>query len=301
MAKKDIIMTTREAVFIFWVIIPILGSLILNAALGSVGTGTPSMGIIGGDDFVSVLENDTSIRVTVFSSEKDLREAVLLGEYDSGLIVPSEAEFLEGKIPKLLISGESLLNERITIGAALLGAFREFSGAEDLVTYETILIGEEEFSLQTRITPTFLIVAAIVGGLIISMSLIEEREKKTLYAVMVTPITPLEVILAKSLYGLFLGLVLGILILILNNSFGGELYLVMVFLILGILFSVGIGLMAGVVMDNITDLLARMKIFNIFLWFPAIVILFPQIPQWIGKIFPTYYFVHPILLITQKG
>ncbi|MFQ6089375.1 MAG: hypothetical protein ACE5K0_10805, partial [Candidatus Methanofastidiosia archaeon] len=97
MAKKDIVMTTREAIFIYMIMMPILGSLILNAALGSVGTGTPSMGIIGGDDFVSVLEKDPSIRVTVFSSEKDLRKAVLEGELDAGLIVPSEAEFLEGK------------------------------------------------------------------------------------------------------------------------------------------------------------------------------------------------------------
>ncbi|MFQ6089318.1 MAG: ABC transporter permease, partial [Candidatus Methanofastidiosia archaeon] len=222
-------------------------------------------------------------------------------ELDAGLIVPSEAEFLEGKTPILLISGESLLNERITIGAALLGAFREFSGTEELVTFETRLIGEEKFSLQVRLIPFLLIVAAMIGGLIISMSLIEEREKKTLNAVMVTPITPFEVILAKSLYGLFLGLVLGILILVFNSSLTGELYLVMIFLILGILFSVGIGLMAGVLMDNITDLIARMKIFNLFLQFPALVILFPQIPQWIGKFFPTYYFIDPILAITQKG
>jgi ABC-2 type transport system permease protein len=85
----------------------------------------------------------------------------------------------------------------------------------------------------------------------------------------------------------------------LNNSLTSA--LVLVSLVLGVGFTVGLGLMAGVVMDNITDLIARMKLFNIFLQFPALVILFPQIPQWVAKLFPTYYFVNPILEITQRG
>jgi ABC-2 type transport system permease protein len=58
--------------------------------------------------------------------------------------------------------------------------------------------------------------------------------------------------------------------------------------------------MAGVVMDNITDLITRMKIFGVILYFPALIIMFPQIPQWLGKFFPTYYFIDPIFSITQK-
>ena len=48
-------------------------------------------------------------------------------------------------------------------------------------------------------------------------------------------------------------------------------------------------------------MVARMKIFNLVLLFSVFIIFFPQIPQWIGKFFPTYYFIHPILTITQDG
>jgi ABC-2 type transport system permease protein len=109
----------------------------------------------------------------------------------------------------------------------------------------------------------------------------------------------MEIIVAKALFGLFLGMVMGMLILVLNNALSDA--LVVVFLLFGVLFTVGLGLIAGVIMDNITDLVARMKLFNIFLQLPALVILFPQIPQWIGMLFPTYYFIDPILSITQYG
>lgn len=297
MVKKDVVLTTRQSFFVLMIVMPILLTLVLNTALGSVGTKTPTLGVYGEGELVDLLEQKPTIKVITVSSEEDLREAVLQGEYDAGLIIPPE----KGDPLYLMISGRSLLNDRLTIGATLLYTYREHAHTEALATFETRVIGEEEFSLSARFIPFFLVFATVIGGFIISSSLIEEREMRTLNAVLVTPITPLEVVVAKSVYGLFLGLVLGLLILVLNSSLTGEIYLILLFLVLGTLFAVGLGLMAGVIMKNITDLVARMKLFNLFFMFPAFVILFPQIPQWLGYFFPTYYFIDPIFSITQKG
>lgn len=297
MTRKDIVLTTRESFFLFMVISPIVVTIVLNAALGSADAPRATLAVFGGDELVSMLEEEPSLKIIRVSSEEDLYDKVLEGEYDAGLVFPEQPR----GSPELYISGKSLMNDRLTIGATLIEVFRKMTGTEDIVTFETKISGTEEFSWKVRLIPFLLIIATVVGGLIISSSLIEEREVKTLNAVLVTPITPLEVILAKSLYGLFLGLILGVLILVLNSSFSGGIFLVLFFLVLGTLFTVGLGLMAGVIMENITDLIARMKLFNLFLMLPAMIILFPQIPQWIGKFFPTFYFIDPILSITQKG
>jgi len=293
MAKKDVVIITRETFFLYMVTMPIIMSLVLTAALGSVGTARPTLAIYGEGELVSILEEEPSLNVTIFSSEEDLREAVLEGEYDGGLLV--------SPAPKLLISGKSLSNERVTIGATLANAFREVSGKEETILFETKVIGTDKDPWKVRLVPFLTIFAVVVAGMIISASLIEEREKKTLNAVLVTPITPLEVIMAKALFGLFLGLILGTIILVLNGALTSGFLLVTLFLILGTTFTVALGLMAGVVMDNITDLITRIKIFGVILYFPALVIMFPQIPQWLGKFFPTYYFIDPIFSITQKG
>lgn len=293
MAKKDVVTITRESFFLFMVVMPIIASLVLTAVLGSVGTARPTLAVYGEGELTSILEEEPSLNVTVFSSEESLREAVLRGEYDGGLLV--------SPTPKLLISGKSLLNERVAIGATLENAFREVSGEEETILFETKEIGADVYPWKVRFVPFLVIIAAMVAGMIISASLIEEREKKTLNAVLVTPITPLEVITAKALFGLFLGLILGTIILVLNGALTGGFLLIMLFLVLGTTFTVGIGLMAGVMMDNITDLITRVKTFGVILYFPAVVIMFPQIPQWIGKFFPTYYFIDPIFSITQKG
>ncbi|MBU7032252.1 MAG: ABC transporter permease [Theionarchaea archaeon] len=299
MTRKDIVLTIRESFFLFMVIMPILMTLVLNVALGSMGSATPSLGVLGEGEIVDILQEESSIEVSTVSSEEDLRKAVLENEYDAGLIMPADTD--KGALPTLLISGKSLLNERLTVGATLIEAYRESAHIDNLATIETKLIGTEEFSLKQRFIPFILVLAAQIAALIISASLIEEREFKTLNAVLVTPITPMEVIVSKSFYGMFLGLILGILILVLNSSFTGSIPLILLFLILGMFFAMGIGLMAGVVMKDITDLISRMKLLGFFFMLPALVMLFPQIPQWLGKLFPTYYFIHPLLIITQRG
>ncbi len=296
MVRKDIVLTTRESFFVLLVVMPILMTVVLNAALGTVGEETPVLGVYG-DGLVELLEEEPSIEVVTVPSLEYLREKVAEGEYDAGLVLPGPGG--EGEA-RLLISGKSLLSERLTIGATLMNVYRKSVNAQERAVYEIRVIGGGEFSLKVRLIPFLLIVATAIGGFIISSSLIEEREMKTLNAVLVTPITYSEVILAKTVYGLFLGLVLGVLILVLNSSFRGGM-IVLFFLFLGTLFTVGLGLIAGAVMKNITDLIARIKIFNLFLMFPAFVVLFPQIPQWLGYFFPTYYYIDPILEVTQKG
>ena len=62
-----------------------------------------------------------------------------------------------------------------------------------------------------------------------------------------------------------------------------------------------IGLLCGTLIKDITTLFAVWKTAGIFLFGPALIYMFPQIPQWIGKIFPTYYLLQPIVEISQSG
>lgn len=44
-----------------------------------------------------------------------------------------------------------------------------------------------------------------------------------------------------------------------------------------------------------------MKALNIFIIAPAFFVIFPSWPQWIAKIFPTYYIANPIFRISIYG
>jgi ABC-2 type transport system permease protein len=57
----------------------------------------------------------------------------------------------------------------------------------------------------------------------------------------------------------------------------------------------------GVIAKSMDALFAINKAIGILYYAPAIVWLFPGIPQWIGRIFPTYYMVGPVVEISQRG
>jgi ABC-2 type transport system permease protein len=47
--------------------------------------------------------------------------------------------------------------------------------------------------------------------------------------------------------------------------------------------------------------IAVVKALGILLYAPGILALIPQVPEWVAKIFPTYYMVDPVIQISQKG
>jgi ABC-2 type transport system permease protein len=54
-------------------------------------------------------------------------------------------------------------------------------------------------------------------------------------------------------------------------------------------------------LKDINSLFATMKAGGLLLYAPAIIQLFPGIPQWLARIFPTYYVINPVMEITQRG
>jgi ABC-2 type transport system permease protein len=118
---------------------------------------------------------------------------------------------------------------------------------------------------------------------------------------MITPSTLSEVFLAKGLLGILLSVLMGFLILVLNQAFVSQRLLLIVVLALGATMAASFGVLLGALTKDITTLFATIKGIGLLLYAPAIVYMFPTLPQWIARIFPTYYFTAPVIEIVQNG
>jgi len=118
---------------------------------------------------------------------------------------------------------------------------------------------------------------------------VDEKQKRTIEAVLATPATQSDIFISKGLMGIMVSIVMGIAVLILNHAFNAQLGLIILILLL------------GAFIKDTASLFSAIKGLGIILYGPGIVYIFPQIPQWIGKFFPTYYVINPIMEITQKG
>jgi ABC-2 type transport system permease protein len=132
-------------------------------------------------------------------------------------------------------------------------------------------------------------------------SLATEKEKRTLPALAVTPVSLNDIFLAKGLLGFILSVFMGILILILNQAFGSEPLLFTLILVLGAIMAAELGMLLGAFVKDFATLFTIWKTAGIILFAPVFVFLFPEIPEWVGKIFPTYYILQPIVELSQLG
>ena len=64
--------------------------------------------------------------------------------------------------------------------------------------------------------------------------------------------------------------------------------------------AVTFGVLMGALIKDINTLFAIIKAIGILLYAPAFIYIFPGIPQWIGKLFPTYYMIGPIMDVSQQ-
>jgi ABC-2 type transport system permease protein len=56
--------------------------------------------------------------------------------------------------------------------------------------------------------------------------------------------------------------------------------------------------MLGTLINDMNTLFAVWKFGGLFLFGPAIIYMFPELPQWLNYIFPTYYVTGPIMDIS---
>ncbi len=306
---KDFKYGSKSFVFIMAIVAPVLISLVLTLVFGTFFSQTAKLGITDAGDsrLVDLMSASDSVQTHTYASTGDLKRAVEAGAVDMGLTVPQgfDEEVSRGTTIVLpaYVWGESLAKNRGILLAAVNSAVRHLAGQEVPVHIETTTLGDtQSVPWSDRLLPFVLLYAVTIGGIMVPASLlVDEKQKRTLTALAITPTTLGDILAAKGLMGVILAMVMSIVILLMNQAFGVQPGLLMIVLGLGAVLAALFGLVLGLLVKDINTLFATIKAVGLLLYAPVIIYMFPQIPQWIGKIFPTYYIVQPVVDISQRG
>jgi len=308
--EKDISQGSRSFIFIFVVLTPFIYTLVFNVMFGGFTKEQPVLGIVDLDDskIPEAALGIDSWKVKEYRKQVDLLRALESGAIDGGVVLePDIDELIEsGGLVHLTLqfSGRSLASHRLIIQSSLLAVIEELSQEAAPVDVDVAIVGEgRELSARDRFTPLIILVVIMVGGFsLTSMGIVEERELKTYTAISVTPASLGDFLFAKALLGFIMSVLCTLITLVLNGVVTWR-YIsgVMPFVLLGGIFAVELGLLLGTLTKSTMELLAAIKGMGALLFAPALVMLFPSLPQWISKIFPTYYIIDPIVKLTMMG
>jgi ABC-2 type transport system permease protein len=306
--KNEVWHGSKDAILVMAVVMPVLLALFVNLAFGNIFTDRAKLGIYdeGSSRLPVLLGSTDSIRLKVYYNEKDLKTAAANGAIDIGIVLPAnfDATLSSGTVKlKAYVWGESLAKNRTIVPVVLADAIHEETGATLPVDIETVALGDESsVPWSDRLLPLTVLMAIFFGGMMIpASSLIKEKQRRTLEALNVTPATVTDIFTAKGILGAVLATVMGVLTLAISTSFGSSPVLLVSVLGLGAILAAEIGLLVGAYIRDMNTLFALWKFGGILLFGPAIIFMFPQIPSWIGYIFPTYYVVRPVVDISVSG
>ena len=311
---KEVRLGATNFMTIYVLVMPVTISLLVALVFGDLLAQTPRLGLYDAGGNGSVTQSllvHPSINTTLYNSEEALKRAVERGSEEVGLSFPAGFnEALESDSAEVDFTtyrwGEAGVRNLLLLESAVGRAMTEAVGsgidqlpigvnAEQLGSANTL-------TWSQRLLPLFLIIAIVLGGLFIpASSLIEERQKRTLVALTTTPTSLLDVYLSKTLTGFIVSGVMGVIILLLNSAFAGQILLLLLVIALGGLMSSVFGIILGSVSKDMDTFMGIIKAVGILLYAPGIVKLFPGAPQWIGQIFPTYYVMNPLLEVSQNG
>lgn len=294
---------------VFAILMPLILSLIVTVVFGTLFAEEPKLAVLDEGDTVLVerIEDLDFIDSNAYDDADELRDAVERGTADVGIVFPAsfDDQLASGETIQLTtyIWGQSEAQDRTVVANTLSDLVRDQVGGGVPLEITTVDLGDsDEIPWEDRLLPLIVLVAVVIGGVLVpAASLVDEKEKHTLTALNVTPTALGEVFLAKGIMGAVLSLGMGILVLVINQAFGAEPVLLVVVLALGAMMAALFGILLGSLTKDTNTLFATIKSLGIVLYAPAFLYLFPEIPAWVSRVFPTFYIMNPIIEISQNG
>ena len=225
--------------------------------------------------------------------------------YDVGLTVPANFEglLLTGSQPQigLYFNGNNLTTQNsLLIQTAITNYARQVAHPQPPVAISMSMINPPSTTNLGDLMRNFygaatLLTSLIVGSSLMPSLLIEEKEKKTMRMLMVTPASFTDVILGKLLVGLGYQLLLSLIALAIVGGLTGLIPLVLLYTLLGSCLSLAIGLLLGGAFQTgatagaIGGMLSFIYVIPAIFSGPMAASFGNNLIVQIVKIFPTYY------------
>ncbi|MEA2009625.1 MAG: ABC transporter permease [Actinomycetota bacterium] len=306
---RELRLSPRSPLVFFAIAMPLIITFLVSSVFGSLFDTSPRLGIVDlGESQVTAAALDLDgVDTTIASNVDTLKQQVEAHDLDAGLVLPAgfDGAVTRGELPDLefYVSGESLASTRIILAVTTLDLVRSLEGSEPPVTVVVTPVGDENYvPISDRFLPLMVIYAVMIAALFLpAASLVDEREKRTLDAVLVTPTNMSEVLLGKGTFAVVLAVILGFVTLALNGALAGQPAVMILILLIGSVMLALMGLALGLWARDVTTMYTAIKGGGFLIFLPVIFTLFPGLPQWIPKLVPTYYFLQPIYDIAIFG
>lgn len=306
-ARKDIVDAVKNMNILFTLIVPIGLSLIMGLLFPSQVTETNLKVIVydaGNSQLVASLREMKLEGVEIISaSSADMIAAEVQQKGIGGFAVPADfdAAIAAGEHPQLTVylNEKNSQSDLALFQQVLQAQIWRYAGESPVqVSYSQIAAPDAANSplktnnIQQYMLGIFLVIGiAMAGVFVVPTLMVEEKEKHTLDALLVSPASPTEIVFGKALVGLFYCAVEAVILLVMNDGLVGNAGFTIAAVVLGSLFAVGLGLFIGSRFRTMHQVNTTAGLLQLLMMFPGWlgIMALPAGLMAFVKLIPTYY------------
>ncbi len=305
-AQKDIVDAIKNMYILFSLILPVGMALLLGFLMPS-QKDIENMPIVvydpEGSRLVASLEKLSNVNI-IRAASADTVASEVDQKGVGGFAIPAgfDAAVDAGQRPELTIylnnkrgggmtsSFQSLLYDQIWRLRGDLPVKLNYYGLSPMAASEDVPQGN--VNLDQYLLGMFLVIGlAMAGVFVVPTLIVEEKEKHTLEALLVSPASTAEVVAGKALVGLFYCLVESGILILLSKGWVGNWPFTLVALLLGSLFVVALGLFLGSLFRTTHQVNTWSSILMLVLMMPSwlTILGLPAVLATLFRLIPTYY------------
>jgi len=256
LCKKDIVDMSRNGVVVFLFLIPISLSWVYGTLITSDGLKPPAVVLFdeGTSAFADFVRDSEVFEIVAPpASWAEAQELVRRGEVRGAILLPAgfDATLNSQHPPEIALYLDA--SKRVAaavIQEGLAGLLRAYVGQDLPAVIKTQQV--RGITARHANVPTWITIAILLAGInMVPTLLLEEKDKKTLDAILVTMTSRSEIVLGKCLVGFVMALIMALVIMILNRGFMGNLPSLFAVLALGAVGFVFAGLLIGGLAKNV--------------------------------------------------
>ncbi len=310
--RKDVVDAIRHRYLLTALVTQLLVALLFRVMLPG-GDGRTVLKVVvhetGSSALVAELRKTPQIGVIEAASADAMPSEVGRSKAVGGLVVPAnfDADLAAGKQPQLTvyINNERTVFEQAAFRRMLDPMVRSIAKQPEPANLVWLDVGESKEEgirgatrLDQMLLPLLLLLAfGMTGAFVVPLLIVEEKEKRTLDFLLSSPASLNEIIMGKALTGAVYTVLIAGLLVAINRHLIQDWPLMLLTMLLGLVFVVGVGLVIGSLLNNTMQV-------NTWASLVLIVLLVPSFPSigfsgWFDKamrVVPTYYLTEALKL-----
>ncbi|MFC1872809.1 ABC transporter permease [Chloroflexota bacterium] len=249
--KRDFLSSRRDALALYIMVIPLLLAVGITLFAPGLNDTTVKLAMLKSDDTAHIEYMEQFSKVELFSTVDELERRVEKRD-DTVAIAPI------GHSYEIIFQGNE--SETVEEYAVQLNTLYELGATEEETTAQLISFGRTVPPLKTMLVVMLISMTVMLAGMLIAMSIVEEKAENTINAINVTPISQTGFVVGKSLLGGGVAM-LGIIGAILITGFYDINWLMIVLVgLTSMILSLVIGFMQGLSSADVIEAAGSVKL-----------------------------------------